>query len=49
MKQAEDRFTMDLLDGGKRPVGRPYTGKAKSAAQRQRECRARKKAAQKGA
>jgi hypothetical protein len=36
MKQLEDKATGDLLDGFKRPVGRPRTGKAMSSADRQK-------------
>ena len=36
MKQLEDKATGDLLDGFKRPVGRPRTGTAMSAADRQK-------------
>lgn len=36
MKHADDKMTGDLLDGFKRPVGRPRTGKALTAAQRQK-------------
>lgn len=36
MKQLEDKATGDLLEGFKRPVGRPRTGKAMSAADRQK-------------
>lgn len=41
MKQAEDKHTVDLLDGFKRPVGRPATGNAQTAAQRKQASRAR--------
>lgn len=41
MKQVEDKHTGDLLDGFKRSVGRPVTGKAKTAAERKRDSRAR--------
>jgi hypothetical protein len=36
MKQLDDKATGDLLDGFKRPVGRPRTGKAMTDAQRQK-------------
>lgn len=36
MKQLEDKATGDLLDGFKRPVGRPRTGTAMSPADRQK-------------
>jgi hypothetical protein len=41
VKQADDKQTGDLLDGFKRPVGRPASGKAQSAAERKRASRAR--------
>lgn len=41
MRQAEDKMTGDLLDGFKRPVGRPRTGAAMTAAQRQQARRDR--------
>lgn len=45
MKYGDDPRQGDLLVAFKRPVGRLFTGNAKTAAQRQRECRARRKAA----
>lgn len=44
MKQVDDHSTGDLLDGFKRPVGRPRTGLAKTPAQRKKESRDRLKA-----
>jgi len=41
MKQSEDKLTGDLLDGFKRPVGRPITGRACSSAERQKRRRER--------
>ncbi|MRW82830.1 hypothetical protein GJ698_01830 [Pseudoduganella sp. FT26W] len=41
MKQVDDKRTGDLLDGFKRPVGRPRTGKARTPAERKRDSRAR--------
>lgn len=35
MKQVDDNVTGDLLEGFRRQVGRPRTGKAMSAAERQ--------------
>ena len=39
MKQTEDTKTGDLLEGFKRPVGRPLTGRAQTSAERQRKRR----------
>lgn len=48
MKQLEDDKTLDLLGPAKRSRGRPATGKAASAAERQRRRRDRLRAAGQG-
>jgi hypothetical protein len=44
MRQAEDSRTGDLLEGFKRPIGRPPSGVGKTAAERKKLSRERRRA-----